>query len=75
MPKYNVDIATNGTATFYDIEADSEEEAVKKAWEAMEGGRDPDEHTWEYGHLFEGCGDAAEATELTTTTSDEGVSK
>lgn len=65
MPKYNVDIATNGTATFYDIEADSEEEAIAKARAAIEDdGRDPDYHTWEWGHLSNGDGDDAEATEL-----------
>lgn len=64
MPRYNVDIATHGTVTFHDIEADSEGEAVTKGWAAMNEGREPDEHSWEYGHMVQGCGDDADATEL-----------
>lgn len=60
MPKYNVELATFGTATFKDVEADSEDEAIELATD----GNLSYQHAWEYGHLVTGSGDDAEATEL-----------
>ncbi len=60
MPKYNVELATFGTATFKGVEANSEAEAIELATD----GNLPYQHAWEYGHLVGGCGDDAEETEL-----------